>query len=39
MDGGRNELMGIREVIGVGFKVLEYEDVGIEVMDMGEYED
>ena len=39
MDSGRNELMGIGEVIGVGFKVLEYEDVGIEVMDMGEYED
>ena len=34
----RNGLMGIGEVIGVGLRVLEYKDVGIEVMDMGEYE-
>ena len=30
--------MGIGEVIRVGYRVLEYEDVGMEVMDMGEYE-
>ena len=38
LGSGRNGLMGIGEVIGVGFRVLEYEDVGMEVMDMGEYE-
>ena len=29
----RNELMGIGEMVGVGSRVLECEDVGAEVMD------